>query len=373
MPDDGSPTAFVETAAPARTPADVAAGRTRSRGGRIALIAAGALAALAVGAWGTNWWTAGRFVQSTNDAYLDADQVVAAPKVQGYVAEVLVRDNQQVKAGQPLVRIDDRNYQAALDQAQAAITAREADLEAARAQLAQQVARVGEVRAQLAGSRTGEALAASEVDRYRPLVQSGADTPEKLEQLSAQRDQAHATVAAGSASVAAAQSQVGTLQAQVGQAEAQLKAAQANAEQARLNVQDTVVTSALPGRVGDRAVRVGQFVGPGTRLMTIVPVSQVYVTANFKETQIGRMHPGQPVRLRVDALGGRELDGVVDSFSPGTGARFALLPPENATGNFTKIVQRVPVRIRVLVSAAERARLLPGLSVIAKVDTRAGQ
>jgi membrane fusion protein (multidrug efflux system) len=373
MPDDGSPIAFVEQAAPATVPAGLDAGRARSRTGRrAALIAAGTLAVVAAGAWGLNWWTAGRFVQSTNDAYLDADQVVAAPKVQGYVSQVLVGDNQQVRAGQPLVRIDPRTYQAALDQAEAAVAERRADLEAARAQLAQQVARVGEARAQLASARTGESLATSEVDRYRPLVQSGADTPERLEQLSAQRDQAAATVVANAASASASERQVATMQAQIGQAQAQLEAAQANAEQARLNLRDTEVASSISGRVGDRAVRVGQFVGPGTRLMTVVPVSNLYLTANFKETQIGRMRPGQPVKVRIDALG-HDVNAVVDSFAPGTGARFAMLPPENATGNFTKIVQRVPVRIRLLASAADRARLLPGLSVIAKVDTRGGQ
>jgi membrane fusion protein (multidrug efflux system) len=315
----------------------------------------------------------GRFLQSTNDAYLDADQVVAAPKVQGYVSDVLVQDNQEVRAGQPLARIDPRPYQAILDQAEAAVAARRADLASARAQLAQQDARVGEAHAKLASAHTGEALAAAEVDRYRPLVQSGADTPERLEQLSAQRDQAHAAVAADMASETAAERQVATLAAQIGQAEAQLKAAQANAEQARLNVQDTVVVSSISGRVGDRTVRVGQYVGAGTRLMTVVPLGNVYLTANFKETQIGRMRPGQPVKIRIDALDGRQLKGVVDSFAPGTGARFALLPPENATGNFTKIVQRVPVRLRVLASAQDVARLLPGLSAVAEVDTRSAQ
>ena len=374
MADDGSPKAFSidEAAAPVSSRENAKVSR-RPGIGRWALAAAGALAALAVGAWGVNWWTVGRFIQSTNDAYLNADQVVAAPKVQGYVAQVLVSDNQQIRAGQPLARIDARTYQAALDQAEAAVAGREADVEAAKAQLAQQIAHVGEAKAQLAGARTGQVLAASEVDRYRPLVQSGADTPERLEQLSAQRDQAGATVIAGAATVTAAERQVGTSQAQIGQAEAQLKAAQADAEQARLKLQDTVVASPISGRVGDRTVRVGQLVSPGTRLMSIVPVSDVYLTANFKETQVARMRPGQPVKIHVDALAGRDVEGVVDSFAPGTGARFALLPPENATGNFTKIVRRVPVRIRVLASPRVQARLLPGLSVTAKVDTRSGQ
>ena len=375
MPDDASPEAFTleKTSQAVPAPSDLRAGGGETaprRRSRAPLIAAAAVAVLGLGAWGAHWWTTDRFIQSTNDAFLDADQVVAAPKVQGYVTEVLVSDNQQVRAGQPLVRIDARAYQAALDQAVAAIAARQADVEAAKAQLSQQFAHVGEAKAQLTGARTAETLASSEVERYRPLVQSGADTPEKLAQLSAQRDQSKAAVAAGAAAATSAERQVATSQAQIGQAAAQLKAAEANAEQARLNLQDTTVASSISGHVGDRAVRVGQFVSPGARLMAIVPVSDVYVTANFKETQIARMRPGQKVKVHVDALGGRQLNGVVDSFAPGTGARFALLPPENATGNFTKVVQRVPVRVRVLASAEDRRRLLPGLSVTAKVDTR---
>jgi membrane fusion protein, multidrug efflux system len=371
MPDDASPGEFAS--------ADAVAPRAASKPARpvvrrLVLVGAGVAALAAAGLYGLNWWTTGRFVQSTNDAYFRADQVVVAPKVQGYVTEVLVADNQPVKAGQPLVRIDARSYTASLAQAQATVDARQADVAAAEAQAQQQLATVDQAQAQLASARTGAAFAAGEVERYRPLVASGADTAERLQQLISTRDQNRQTAAADAAALAAAQRQVVTLKAQIGQAQAQLEAARANADQVRLNLQDTVVVSSTDGKVGDRAVRVGQYVAPGARLMTIVPVQALYLVANFKETQIGRMRPGQPVRIRVDALPGADVHGVVDSFAPGTGAEFALLPPENATGNFTKIVQRVPVRIRVLAGPEARRVLTPGLSATVAVDTRgAGQ
>ncbi len=369
MPDDAA--AFAASAE-ARSTEIPAAGNGRSRPGvgRVALVLGAAALALLAGVGAYNWWTTGRFVQSTNDAYLRADQVVVAPKVQGYVTQVLVTDNQQVAAGQPLVRIDSRTYAAGADQAQATVDARAADLEVARAQLAQQESVIAQARAQLAGARTGAAFAAAEVERYRPLAASGADTPEKLQQLANTRDQAVQTTAASAASVAAAERQVATLKAQIGQAAAQLEGARANARQIGLNLQDTVLTSAISGRVGDKSVQLGQYVTAGARLMTVVPTNSIYLVANFKETQIGRMRPGQPVTIKVDALGGKTLKGVLDSFAPGTGAQFALLPPENATGNFTKIVQRVPVRIRIQATPEVQKVLVPGLSATAKVDTR---
>ncbi|HEY4804602.1 MAG TPA: HlyD family secretion protein, partial [Paraburkholderia sp.] len=182
-----------------------------------------------------------------------------------------------------------------------------------------------------------------------------------------------ATLAADAAAVTSSRSQIAALNAQLSQARAQLEAARANAAQSQLDLDNTVVKSALAGRVGDRTVRVGQYVQPGTRMLTVVPVQSTYLTANFKETQIGRMRAGQPVELHVDALPGHTLHGVVDSFSPGTGAQFALLPPENATGNFTKIVQRVPVRIRLETGPDTRSVLLPGMSVTVDVDTRSAR
>ena len=338
------------------------------------MVIGGALVALAAAAgWAGHWWVVGRFIESTDDAYLQADSVTIAPKVSGYITDVFVADNQAVKAGDPLVRLDTRQYQAALDQASATVDARNADIQQAEAQLTQQRAKIAQAAAEEDVARVSLRHAQDEVARYTPLAASGAETAEKLSELKSSRDQAQATLAADHAALESARSQVGALTAQLGQARAQLEAAKASAAQSQLDLNHTVVTSSISGRVGDRTVRVGQYVQPGTRMLSIVPVQDTYLTANFKETQIGRMRIGQPVEISVDALSGHKLHGVVDSFSPGTGAQFALLPAENATGNFTKIVQRVPVRIRLETGPETRKVLLPGMSVTAEVDTRSSR
>jgi membrane fusion protein (multidrug efflux system) len=328
---------------------------------------------LAAAVWGVRWWTVGRFIESTDDAYLQADSMTVAPKVSGYVAEVYVGDNQTVSAGQPLVRLDSRQYQAVLEQAAATIAARKADIARGEAELLQQQANIAQTRAQLQGARSSEAYAIEQVKRYEPLVSTGAETDERLAELRNTRSQAAATFAADSAALQAAERQPASTRAQIQQARAQLEAGEAQVREAQLDMQDTVVRSTLAGRVGDRAVRVGQYVQPGTRLMTIVPVQEIYLQANFKETQIGLMRAGQPATIHVDALPGTELHGAVVSFSPGTGSQFALLPAQNATGNFTKIVQRIPVRIRLDSGQETRSVLVPGLSVTVRVDTRSGR
>jgi membrane fusion protein, multidrug efflux system len=340
---------------------------------RTVMMGIGAVLLLGLIAWGVRWWFVGRFIQSTDDAYLQADSVTVAPKVSGYVTEVYVADNQAVTAGQELVRLDGRQYQAILEQATAAIAARKADIERGNAQLLEQKASIVQARAQLTGAKAVEGYALEQVKRYEPLVATGAESSEKLAELRNSHNQAAATVSADVAALDAAERQPATTQAQIDQAKAQLDAAQASMRQAQLDMQDTVVRSTLGGRVGDRTVRVGQYVQPGTRLMTIVPVQDIYLDANFKETQIGLMRAGQPATIHVDALPGTDLHGTVASFSPGTGSQFALLPPQNATGNFTKIVQRVPVRIKLDAGQEVRAVLVPGLSVTVSVDTRAGR
>ena len=340
---------------------------------RIVLLGIGAVLLVAGAIWGVRWWTVGRFIESTDDAYLQADSVTIAPKVSGYVAEVYVVDNQAVKTGDPLVRLDRRQYQAILEQANATIAARKADIARGAAELLQQQANIAQAKAQLEGARSSETHAIQEVKRYEPLVATGAETNEKLADLVNARNQAAATVAADVAALQSAERQPATTQAQIEQSRAQLQAAEASFRQAQLDTGDTIVRSTLDGRVGDRTVRVGQYAQPGTRFMTIVPVQDVYLEANFKETQIGLMRAGQPATIHVDALSGTDLHGSVVSFSPGTGSQFALLPPQNATGNFTKIVQRVPVRIHIDAGQETRSVLVPGLSVTVKVDTRSGQ
>ncbi|WP_321895044.1 HlyD family secretion protein [Paraburkholderia heleia] len=359
--------------APARDVPDAAAAPARSGAKRTLLILLGLAALVGAAVWLGHWWVVGRFIESTDDAYLQADSVTIAPKVSGYVTDVYVADNQAVKAGDPLVKLDARQYQVALDQARANVDARTADIEHAQAQIDAQRANVAQAQAQQEVAQVSLRHANDEVARYAPLAATGAETTERLAELRSEHDKAQATLAADAAAVTSARSQISALNAQLSQARAQLEAARANAAQSQLDLDNTVVKSALAGRVGDRSVRVGQYVQPGTRMLTVVPVQHTYLTANFKETQIGRMRAGQPVELHVDALPGHTLHGVVDSFSPGTGAQFALLPPENATGNFTKIVQRVPVRIRLETGPQTRSVLLPGMSVTVDVDTRSAR
>jgi membrane fusion protein (multidrug efflux system) len=334
------------------------------------LLPAGVVLAIAAVLALVYWWLVGRFMQSTDDAYLQADSVIVAPKVSGYVTDVYVGDNVAVKAGDALVRLDSRQYQATLDQAKATIDARKADIERAQAAIPQQRAAIEQAKAQQQVATVNIRHAEDEVRRYGPLATTGAESGDQLSVLITNRDQARATLAADTAALDQAQGRMADLDAQLAQARAQLEVAQASARQAQLDLQDTLIRSSLDGRVGDRTVRVGQYAQPGTRMMTVVPVQSIYLNANFKETQVGRMRAGQHASLHVDALAGRDLNGVVDSFSPGTGSQFALLPPENATGNFTKIVQRVPVRIRIDTDEQTRRLLVPGLSVTVEVDTR---
>ncbi|MGY2251369.1 HlyD family secretion protein [Pseudomonas reactans] len=341
----------------------------RGKARRILLTLAGVAVLLGV-SWAAWWWITGRFIETTDDAYLQADSISVAPKISGYVAEVLVSDNQNVKRGDVLVRLDARKYQAVSDEASATIAARNADFAKAQADLVQQDSTIAEARAQLQGAEADARHAQTEVARYAPLARSGAEPEERLAQLNNQLAQARSTVAAKQAALRSSQTRYGTLQAQLKQAQAQLGVAKASEAQSQLDVDDAVIRSPLDGRVADRGVRVGQYVQPGTRLLTVVPISAIYLTANYKETQIGAMRPGQTVTVHVDALPGRDLQGHIDSLAPGTGAQFALLPPSNATGNFTKIVQRVPVRIALDVPDDLRAALMPGLSATVEVDTR---
>jgi len=340
---------------------------------RWTLILIGVVVLIALIVWLVYHLLIGRYLQETNDAYLQADAVAVAPRVNGYVTKLLVEDHAWVKAGQPLIEIDGRTYTAQLEQAQAAVAVRQADIAAAQAAIEGHRAQLVQARSQAASAQVQLKFAKAEVARFTPLAASGADTHEHLESLRQQRDQAQAQFDAAQAQIVGAQSQIAAGEAQLEQAKAGLQQAQANVDQANVAVGDTHLKAPIDGRVGDRTVQVGQFLAAGTRTMTIVPVESLYLTANFKETQVGLMRPGQPVEIEVDALSGVTLHGHVESLSPGTGSQFALLPPENATGNFTKVVQRVPVRIRV--DAGEQARkvLVPGMSVTATVDTRSAK
>jgi membrane fusion protein (multidrug efflux system) len=329
--------------------------------------------AIGLAAWLIYYLTTGRYLQETNNAYLQADAVAVAPRVNGYVTGVFVGDNQTVKAGQPLLQIDERSYRATQQQAQAVVAVRQADIAAAEAGLQAQRATLLQARTQVTSAAASLRFAQGEAKRFAPLAASGADTHEHYESIVHDRDRAQAQYDAAKAQVAAAESQVQGAGAQLDQARAGLQQAQADADQAQVAMEDTRLIARIDGRIGDKTVQVGQFVAAGTRLMSVVPVDALYLSANFKETQVGLMRPGQPARIEVDALSGVELDGVVESIAPGTGSEFALLPPENATGNFTKVVQRVPVRIRLKAGAEARKVLVPGMSATVTVDTRAAK
>jgi membrane fusion protein (multidrug efflux system) len=306
--------------------------------------------------YGTYWYAVGRHYESTNDAYLGADSVTIAPKVSGYVTEVAVGDNQKVKAGDVLVRIDPRDYQTALDSAKA-------DLENAQATAANIDAQLKEQQATIAQAQAAADFSQQEFARYNDLARTGAGSAQR-------QQQAQSDLASRRAALTAAQAHVDVLKTQRQQADAAIAAKTAALDQAKINLSQTTLTAPVDGVVGDRTVRQGQLVQPGTRLLTVVPMQSVYLVANFKETQTGQMHPGQSVSVDVDSFPGHPIKGTVDSLAPGTGAQFALLPPENATGNFTKIVQRVPVKIVLDPKDPLTAQLRPGLSVTATVDTR---
>jgi membrane fusion protein (multidrug efflux system) len=329
-----------------------------------------ALVAVAAVWFGVRWLLVGRFMETTNDAYLKADAMIVAPRVSGYVSDVLVAANQDVEPGQLLVRVDDGTYRAQFARAKADVDAAEADIRRLQAEIAHQQSVTEQAQAAADVATAKAAYAGREADRYGRLSESGAVSHQQVDQSRTMSGQTSAELAEAQAAVTSAGRAIDVLRAQVGQAESAREAAQAALQSAKLDLDATELRSRIKGRVGDKTVSVGQYVVAGTRLMSVMPLQDIYLEANYKETQIGRLRIGQPVDIRVDALPDTVVAGRVESLSPGTGAQFALLPPENATGNFTKIVQRVPVRIRVEGDAAIRAALLPGLSVTATIDTR---
>ncbi|MGV3512366.1 MAG: HlyD family secretion protein [Novosphingobium sp.] len=347
-------------------------------GGRKKVAGRIALGMLAIGAlYGAyalyDYQTVGKYMQDTEDAYVKADGVTISSKLAGYVRRVTVTDNQAIEQGTLLVQIDPTDYNTRLAQSSAQVDVARATEAAAAAAIQEAQSAVGQARAALQASQRDLSYLNGEVARMRPLVASGAEPRQAYDQLVANRDKAAADVAAKQAGLAAASDRVASARAQAGQSTAQIKAAQAQRDAASTDLATTRIIAPIGGKIGNSTVRVGQFVQPGQRLMTIVPTEALYVEANFKETQIGLMRPGQPVTVHVDALPDVDFRGTVESITPGTGANFSLIPPQNATGNFTKIVQRVPVRIRINAGPESRKVLVPGLSLSVEVDTRSAK
>ncbi|OWV82776.1 hemolysin D [Rhizobium sp. R72] len=352
-------------------PAVEASGKNSRKIVKRTIIAAALLAGAAFAAdYGHHYWTVGRFIESTDDAYVKADYTTVAPKVSGYVAEVLIGDNDAVKAGQVLAKIDDRDHQAALSQAKADVKAATAAITNLDAQIELQQSIIGQARATIDASLATLDFARSDAARSQRLITNGAGTQSRAEQSQSLRDQAQAALERDRATLVAAEKKVPVLQTQREQAVAQRERAAAAQHQAELNLSYTKIIAPVDGTVGARTIRVGQFVTSGTQLMAVVPLHSVYVVANFKETQLTHVRAGQPVEVKVDSFPDVEIKGHVDSISPASGLEFSLLPPDNATGNFTKIVQRIPVKI-VIDDEKVSGLLRAGMSVEPEIDTKA--
>ena len=322
----------------------------------------------AVGGW--YWWTDWRFLQSTDDAYVQSDVSLISPKIEGYIKEVRVRDNEAVAAGQVLFVIDERDFAAKLAQAEAAVATEEATVATYASRLKLQQAMIDQAAASLRSAEADLYRAQLDHKRYAALVTSDFASRQKYESAEADSRKADAALGKARAALAAEQNQLAVLESQKREEEAKLLQAHAVRQLARNDLDNTVIRAPVGGVAGNRAGQLGQYVKAGTQLLSLVPLPRVYVTANFKETQLTRMRPGQMAQISVDAYPDQPLQGRVESFAPGSGAQFSLLPPDNATGNFTKIVQRVPVRIAVPADGPLARLLRPGLSVTVTVDTR---
>jgi membrane fusion protein (multidrug efflux system) len=341
----------------------------RKRG---ALLAASAIAALALAAYGYHWFTEARFHESTDDAYVGADIVVLRPKVPGYIVEERVIDNQPVRKGDLLVRLDDRDYRAAAAKARAAVAAARALLVNLDATGRQQQAVIDGARAGVAATDAESLRARDDRQRYHSLVAKSAVSLQSTQRADADYLQAQAGGQKARAALVAAQRELDVIASRRQQAEAALAQAQAELGLAQLDLVYTEVRAPVDGVVGNRRARAGAYAQTGEQLLAIVPARGLWVDANFKEDQLARVQPGQRVDVAADVWPGRVFHGRVQDLAPATGAQFSVLPPENATGNFTKIVQRVPVRILLDPADGALGRLRPGLSVTAVIDTRGG-
>jgi membrane fusion protein, multidrug efflux system len=326
-------------------------------------------AVIAVAALGIYGFTGERGQQSTDDAYIAADYSNVAPKVAGFISQVLVEDNQRVKAGQLLALIDDRDFQTALAASEAEVLAAQAQFEQASAVLQRQASVIAQAQATVEVSKAEVTFAEQEQARYAHLAGMGAGTVQNAQQARNRIDTARARQNSAIASLAADRKQVDVFTAQQHAAEAGLKRAQAARDQAQLQLSYTRIVAPVDGMVGERAVRIGNYVTPGTRLLSVVPLDQVYVVGHFQETQLTHVALGQAVQVRVDTFSNETLKGHVQSVAPATGVTFAAIKPDNATGNFTKVVQRLPVKIVLDQGQPLLGKLRVGMSVQAAIDT----
>lgn len=342
-------------------------------GRRRAILAGIALLALAGAGWyGQEWWTVGRFMVSTDNAYVGGDIATISPKVSGYIDKVLVANNQRVKAGDPLVTLDDGDYRIAVEQAKAQIATQELTLERIDAQIGGAEAALAQAKAQQEAVSAAEVNAKAALTRARTLNSDGHASGAALDAAEAAWEEARANLSGAAAGIQAADANIAVLRAQRAEAESALTSMQLAADKADRDLSFTVLHAPYDGIIGNLDMQEGDLVAPGQRLAALVPVNGLYVDANFKETQLAGIKPGEKVAVHVDAYEDEPIEGTVVSISPATGSIFSLLPANNATGNFTKVVQRVPVRIALPAKAVEEGRLRAGLSVVVDIDTRTG-
>ncbi|MBZ9822283.1 HlyD family secretion protein [Mesorhizobium sp. CA4] len=370
QPSTEAPEVPVQPAAPVATPAAEAPAK-KKRSVRSFLLPIIGLALLGAGSWyGYNYWTDGRFMISTDDAYVQADMSFVSPKISGYIDKVLVSENQKVKAGDPLFVIDNGDYKIAVAQAEAQIATLAKTLDRIDAQTKAAQASLSQAQAQKIADQAAADNAARAQDRAAQLVKTHVGTQAQLDDAQTALDQAKATLVGADAQIAAAQANIGVLEAQRAESASTLASLQLTRDKALRDLSFTVLKAPYDGVVGNRSVEQGDLVSPGQKLAVVVPMDKLYIVGNFKETQLGRMVPGEKVRITVDAIDGQTFEGTVSSLAPASGAVFSLLPPENATGNFTKVVQRVPVRIDVPADVLKTGKLRAGLSVVVAVDSR---
>ncbi len=355
----------------APAPAEAPAPERKKRSAKsflLPLIVAGLLAG---GGWyGYGYWTDGRFMISTDDAYVQADMAFVTPKITGYVASRDVVENQHVKAGDPLVTIEDGDYRIALAQAEAQIDVQKKSLDRIRAETDAARAALGQAQAQKASAVASADNAVRGAGRVTQLLKNKVSTQAQVDDANTAVEQTKAALAGAAAQIESARANIGVLEAQYQEARSTLRNLELSRDKAARDLSFTVLRAPYDGVVGNFAIEQGDLVSPGQKLAVVVPLNKLYVVANFKETQLGRLVPGEKVRVSVDAIDGTEFEGTVSSLAPASGSVFSLLPAENATGNFTKIVQRVPVRIDVSEAALASGKLRAGLSVVVDVDSR---
>jgi membrane fusion protein (multidrug efflux system) len=325
------------------------------------------------GAWyGQDWWTVGRFIESTDDAYVGGNVTSIAPHVAGFVTEIPVTDNQYVHAGQLLIRLDARDFQAAVDRADAIVLQRQATLDTLGAKYQLQQAAVRQAIADISAKAARAVFAQEDAARYRSLALGNAGSRQDAERTQALDQEAQSALLSSQAGLDAARQQLAVLDAEIKEAQAEVTEAEADLQTARLNLGYTEIRSPIDGYIGNRAAQVGAYVAEGAYLLTVIPARGLWVDANFNEDQLERLTPGQAVTIVADVAPGHVFHGRVLSVAPGTGATFSVIPPENATGNFTKIVQRLSVRIALDDDDAVLGMLRLGLSTTVAVDTRSG-